>query len=64
MTGRYTMLDVFEEVDDLVYTFPNDVALEAWALHGDETFVAVRPAKAEDRITDEALHAWMDGTLR
>lgn len=60
MNGGFTMFDVFEEVDELVYTFPDDDALEAWALHGQETYVAVRPAAPEDRVTDADLHTWMD----
>ena len=62
--GTFTMFDVFEEVDEVVYTFPDDDALEAWALHGEETYVAVRPAEAGDRIDDAELHAWMDAARR
>ena len=62
--GGFTMFDVFEEVDELVYTFPDDDALEAWALHGDETYVAVRAAGPADRVSDADLHAWMDAARR
>lgn len=64
MSGGYTMFDVFEEVDELVYTFPDDDALEAWALHGAETYITARPAEPADRFTDAELHAWMDVARR
>lgn len=56
----FTMFDVFEEVDEVVYTFADDDALEAWALHGKETYVSVRPARPEDRISDAELQAFLD----
>ncbi len=59
-TAGFTMFDVFEEIDDLVYTFPDDDALEAWSLHGDETFTGVRPAQADDRIDPAELQAMFD----
>ena len=55
----YTLLDVFEEVDQVVYTFADEDALTACALNGDETFVAARPATAQDAISDDELYAWI-----
>lgn len=59
-TAGFTMFDVFEEIDDLVYSFPDAAALEAWSLHGDETFTEVRPAEADDRVDPAELQAMFD----
>lgn len=59
-TQTFTMFDVFEEVDELVYTFDSDDALEAWSLDGEDSFVSVRPATAEDRIDAVELQAMLD----
>lgn len=64
MNHGFTMFDVFEEIDELVYTFPDDDALEAWALHGEETYISVRPAEPADRISDEELAAFLDAAAR
>ena len=58
----FTMFDVFEEVDGVVYTFVDEAALEAWAIDGQETYANVRPATPADRVTDAELYAWMDGS--
>jgi hypothetical protein len=51
----FTLLDVFEEVDQVVYTFTSEDDLERWALTGAETFAEVRPATPDDVVSDDEL---------
>lgn len=54
---QYTMYDVFEEIDQLVYTFEGDEALAAWSLDGEQTFTSVRPATPADIVAPDELEA-------
>ena len=42
-------IEVYVEVDNEMYTFPTDEAVEAWVLHGEETYSSVRDATPEDQ---------------
>lgn len=53
----FTILDVFEEIDHVVYTFQDEKALAAWSLHGTETYTSVRPADPGDAIDPAELYA-------
>ena len=55
----FTMVDVFEEVDQVVYTFADETALTAWALDGEATYVSVRPAEPDDVIDPAELYAML-----
>lgn len=55
----FTMLDVFEEIDQVVYTFADEPALTAWALDGEATYLCVRPAEAQDVIDPAELYAML-----
>ena len=54
-----TMFDVFEEIDQVVYTFADEPALTAWALDGEATYVTVRPAGPGDAIDPAELYAML-----
>ena len=58
-TPAPTMYDVFEEIDDLVYTFEGDAALAAWSLDGEATYVSVRPATPADVVDMAELEAML-----
>ena len=55
----FTMFDVFEEIDQVVYTFADEPALTAWALDGEATYLSVRPADAQDVIDPAELYAML-----
>lgn len=42
-------IEVYVEVDNMMYTFADDTAVEAWALHGDQSYLSKRPATIEDQ---------------
>jgi hypothetical protein len=56
----FTLYDVFEEVDQLVYTFEGDEALAAWSLDGEQSYASVRPATPEDAADPAELQAMFD----
>ena len=42
-------VEVYVEVDNTMYTFPTDEAVELWVLNGEETYSSVRDATPEDQ---------------
>ena len=42
-------VEVYVEVDNTMYTFPTDEAVESWALNGEETYSSVRVATPADQ---------------
>lgn len=56
-----SIYDVFEEVDQLVYTFEGDDALAAWSLDGEQSYTSVRPATTADTPDAAELQAMFDG---
>ena len=42
-------IEVYNEVDNVVYTFNDSRAAEYWALSGEPTWSGIRPAQPADR---------------